>query len=151
MTNDQPFDNPYDGMPAVKIAEEMARIAAEVAALSEAKTTAQKKLDSIRKFALPDAMEREGIHNMTVTGIGRFALRADVYAQLSSANKDVAFDWLRGTGHGCIIKDSVHAGTLKSLMKTLIRDGKALPPEDLIRITPYSIAVLTRTAADAPS
>jgi len=146
MTGDnEAYYNPYEGMTAVELAKRMSTAAEQVAIHDGRRKDAQKILDDIRKYALPEAMENEGLQNMKVADVGRFSIRSDVYAQISAENKDMAFDWLRGTGHGGIIKDTVHAATLKSLLKTMIREGKELPPEELVKVTPYSIAVLTRT------
>jgi len=139
----------YAGMGLSDIVIEMARIDADIKALGEKKTDMQHEYDAIRKFALPSAMDDAGISNMNVTGVGRVSLRSDVYASIPATNKEAAFDWLRGTSHGGVIKESVHAGTLKALMKTLIKEGGELPPDEIIRVQPYTMAVLTRTKSDA--
>jgi len=134
----------YDGMTAVELAKIMAKLSESIADLDAIRKEAQIEYDAIRKYALPDAMDNEGISNMNVTGVGRVHLRSDVYASIASGEQTAAFDWLRGTGHGGVIKSTVHTGTLKSLMKTIIREGGDLPPEELIRVQPYNMAVLTR-------
>jgi len=135
----------FEGMSAVELASMMSSLADRISKLNEAKRVLQADYDAIRKHALPDAMDSEGLNNMSVVGVGRVSLRSDLYATIPAANKPAAFDWLRGTGHGGVVREEVHTGTLKALMKSLIREGKELPPEDLIRVTPYSMAVLTRS------
>jgi len=135
----------FDGLSSVELASMMSVLAEEISSLNDKKRVLQADYDAIRKHALPDAMDAEGISNMSVVGIGRINLRSDLYATIPAANKPAAFDWLRGTGHGGVVKEEVHTGTLKALLKSLIREGKELPPEDLIRVTPYSMAVLTRS------
>jgi len=100
--------------------------------------------DAIRKYALPDRMDEEGVSNATIKGVGRVHIRADVFANIPAAHREMAYDWLRGMGHGGIIKETVHSGTLKALMKSLIKEGGDLPPDEVIKVVPNQTAVVTR-------
>jgi len=144
--NEEPHrSEKYKQMSLEQIVTTMSEMHAAIDELNKRKSDIQAEYDAIRKHALPDAMDDAGLSNMTVKGVGRISLRHDVYATIKAGNKVAAFDWLRGTGHGGIVQESVHAATLKALMKTLIKEGGDLPPEELINVTPYSLAVLTRT------
>jgi len=134
----------YSDKTPVELAAAMHDVAAEIAIIDEHRKKRAAEYDAIRKYLLPERMEDEGLSNMKITGIGRISLRTDVYASILAVNKDVAYDWLRGTGHGGIIKETVHAGTLKALMKTIIKEGGDLPPEEIVKVQPYTIAVLTK-------
>jgi len=139
------LEEKYQSKSAVELAKELAEIKAQLDLIDDKRKEVNRVYDYLRKGALPERMGDEDLGNMTVSGVGRISLRADMYVSVPAANKEAAFDWLRGTGHGGIVKETVHAGTLKSLMKQMLKDGVELPPEELIKTTPYEIAVLTRT------
>jgi len=142
---DNPYDDLYAGSSAVEVAKAMASVAEEIRIIDDHRKNRVAEYDAIRKRILPDRMEDEGLASMNVMGTGRISLRTDVYANIPAPTRENAFNWLRGMGHGGMIKETVHSGTLKALMKSILRDGGDLPPEDVIKVQPYSMAVLTRT------
>ncbi len=144
MANEHPAEK-YRGKSVTELVNIMARIQDRIDKLDEYRKELYAEYDAVRKHALPEAMQEEGISSCTVDGVGRVTLRSDIYASIPASNREAAFDWLRGTGHGGVIKESIHHGTLKALIKEMIRSGEQLPPEDLVKVTPYDMAVLTRS------
>ncbi|QGH73041.1 MAG: hypothetical protein [Siphoviridae sp. ctCJE6] len=51
-----------------------------------------------------------------------------LYASVIKEKQDELFRWLEENGRGDVIKPVVHAGTLSSLVRELIKDGKENPP-----------------------
>jgi len=141
--SEQPV-NPYEGMTANAITRRMKEVSDRIDQYDEVKKKLQKEYDALRKMWLPMAMDSEGLSNMNIDGVGRVALRSDIYVSIPAAARDVAYDWLRGTGHGGIIKQTVHAGTLRSTVKEMLRKGEALPDPEVLKVTPFDIAVLTK-------
>ncbi|MDQ6965268.1 MAG: hypothetical protein Q9M13_10160 [Mariprofundales bacterium] len=136
--------NPYEGMSASTIARKMKELSDRMEKYETVKKQLQKEYDAIRKTWLPQAMEDEGLTNMNIDGVGRVSLRSDIYVSIPAAARDTAYDWLRGTGHGGIIKQTVHAGTLRSTVKEMLRKGEVLPDHEVLKVTPFDIAVLTK-------
>lgn len=138
-------DSPYKDMSAVALTRRMRALVDRMEEYDKGKKALQKEYDAIRKVWLPQAMDDEGLTNMNIDGVGRVAVRSDLYVSIPAAARDVAYDWLRGTGHGGIIKETVHAGTLRSTVKEMLRKGEALPDHEVLKVTPFDIAVLTKS------
>jgi len=126
-----------------ELAEKMADIRAKLDILKEEKATLEKEYDRLRLGEIPECMDAEGIGNITLEGIGRITLTSDVYASIPATMREDAYDWLDANGHGGIIKPTVNAGTLKALIKKMMKDGVQIPPE-LFKVTPYTRASITK-------
>jgi hypothetical protein len=111
--------------------------------LSEMKTETTKRYDFLRLSVLPAAMDEAGLTSVTVTGVGRVSLVSDAYVSVPVVNIPEFHDWLRDSGSGALIKETVHASTLKAFVKGLIKEGKEFPAE-LIKVTPFTRAQITR-------
>lgn len=105
--------------------------------------TLQRRYEYLSKHIVPARMEDAGIEQMTVSGIGRVNLRADLYASIVADNKESAFEWLRDNGRESLITETVNASSLKASIRAAIRSGEEFP-EDLFKVTPYTLAVITK-------
>ena len=141
---DSSYHNPYENMTVSQIAERMRDVVDRLAGYEEVRKKLQKEYDDLRKIYLPEAMTNEGVTNINITDVGRITLRSDIYVSVPAVDREVAYDWLRGTGHGGIIKETVNANTLRSTVKEMLRKGEALPDPTVLKVTPYDVAVLTR-------
>lgn len=103
-----------------------------------------KMWDILRLHVLPEKMEDEDVSNITIEGVGRANLQSDIYFSIPKDNKLEAFDWLRDNGHEDLITETVNSSSGKAWAKECLRDGIQLP-EDIFKITPYTMAKLTRT------
>jgi len=125
------------------LVKEMADVRAQLDRLSLEKTELEKRYDRLRLGEIPELMDDMGVPNITYEGIGRVALTADVYASIPAPNREAAYAWLRDHNHGGVIKDTVNAGTLKALMKVLMKRGTIIPG-DIFKVTPFSRASITK-------
>lgn len=142
-------------------------------ALEAYKVPAYNAYEAVRKQVLPVIMENAGIETVRVKGVGRVDLRSDIYASAikgatlpmpplneegepiigdlgpdgepTKANWEPAnlHDWLCRAGAADLIQETVNAASLKALLRRRIEAGKDVPPE-LIKITPYTLAVITK-------
>lgn len=103
-----------------------------------------KAIEMITKIVLPDLMDEQGVQNLKINGVGRISLRAEVYASILADNREEAYDWLRATGRASLISETVNASSLKAACKEWLKNGEVIP-DDLIKVTPVTVAVLTRT------
>ena len=124
---------------AIKV---MSDIKNEIDVLNDRRAILNKKYDLLRMGVIPEKMDEAGESTKTIVGIGRITLQADVFASIPAPNREAAFEWLDENGHGDIVKETVNAGTLKALMKSLIRKGTPIP-EDIFKVTPVTRAVIT--------
>ena len=110
---------------------------------AEQKAELHKQLEVIKMSIIPDKMEDEEIDSLTITDVGRLQLKRDAFVSCLAGNRDALHDWLRQNGHEPLIKEAVHAGTLKAFVKAQIKDGKEYPT-DLIKYEAYVKASLVK-------
>jgi hypothetical protein len=83
------------------------------------------------------------MEQLTVEGIGRVNIRTDIYC---STKKGMGIDlkeWMKGHEMEDIITDVINASTLKAWVKEQMKAGNEIP-EELLNITPYDRAVITK-------
>jgi hypothetical protein len=112
-------------------------------AIGPAKSEIQKVFDFVRIGVMPERMDEESLDSMTVTGVGRVTLTADVFASVKKDMKPLAFEWLGDHGHGDLIQPTLNASSLKALAKRMLKDGDPLP-EDYFNVSPVTRASITK-------
>jgi hypothetical protein len=131
-------------MTVVQLAGELRKLKELKEAMEEDLKETNKFIEEITKQILPEKMDDQGISNIKIDGVGRITLRGEVYASILAANRDAAYQWLRDTGRASLISNTVNASSLKAACKEWLKNGEQIP-EDLIKVTPVTVAVLTRT------
>lgn len=63
----------------------------------------------------------EGLGHVTV-------VKPRLFARVIAEQKDLLFNWLNKNGYNDLIKESVHSGSLSSVVKELIELGQEPPP-----------------------
>lgn len=102
----------------------------------------QAEFDLLRLELIPAKMEEEGVETVRYEGIGRVALTGDMYAQ--TLDKEALYAWLRENNLEDLIQPNVNASTLKATIKARIKKGEETPPEDVVKVTPFVRASITR-------
>ncbi len=134
----------YAAMSAVELAKCQFALKHTIDHLSEAVKNLNEEYDYLRKAALPEGMERDGLEEgFKVAGVGRVNLQADVYASLPAANFEEFAFWLEEMDMGDMIKQTINASTLKAWARGRLRDGEDIP--ELVKVTPYSYAKITKS------
>lgn len=92
---------------------------------------------------VPAKMEEEGVEATKIEGVGRVNLRSDMWT--TTQNSEALAEWLRENDLGDLLKEQVNGSTLKAFIKEQMkmRDGLTVP-EELVKITPYTRAVITK-------
>ena len=99
-------------------------------------STLQKHIDQISQEILPTMLTNANVKTITVDGVGRATV--NVRWSGSLVDKEVGFGWLRQTGNGGLIVETVNAQTLGSFAKEEVIAGRPLPEEIFkISATPY--------------
>jgi hypothetical protein len=96
--------------------------------------TVNAQLTELTTKTIPEALQDQEVPRLTVDGVGTLYLQTEVYAFVPAEQRDAFYDWLRMNGHGDLIKDTVHPGTLKAWAKEQLSEGIALPDE-LVKAT----------------
>lgn len=130
-------------MSLPELARALARLRADKEVMEANLAVTNKAYDMLRMAIIPDKLDEAGVTSMTVEGVGRLGLTADVYASIVGENKAAAYEWLSDHGHGDLIQPTVNSSSLKALMRRAIASGEEVP-EDLFKVTPYRRASITK-------
>ena len=101
-----------------------------------------KVFDFLRITKIPASFEEEGIELLAVEGIGRCSLTSDMHVSIAAGRKDDVFTWLRDTGRGDLIAETVNASTLKAVIKKATLAAEQLP-EGILNVSPFTRASIT--------
>ena len=134
----------YDGLTVVDLVTAMAALARNKEELEDELKSINKEFDFLRITKIPGKMEDEGIDRITVSGVGRVALTADMHVSVKADKKAEFFDWLRDNGRGDLLQENINPSTLKATVKGLVKNGEEIP-EDLLNVSPFTRASITKT------
>lgn len=98
--------------------------------------------DELSKQIVPKIMEDNEQDKVTIKDIGTVYLQAEIQVSIKSGD-DVSIAWFKKNGHGDIVKETVHPGTLKSWTKEQLENGGKLPPD--LKVHQFMKAVLRRS------
>lgn len=91
---------------------------------------------------LPRVMDENEIEKFTTEGVGTIFTQVKVYASVLKEDELTFHNWLRGAGHGDLIRDYVFPATLSAFAKEQIEQGVELPA--FIKATKIETAMLRR-------
>lgn len=112
------------------------------------KASLEKRWNELRRVEMPELMQELGL--VGPDGKGRFThesgakvhLQVEIFAHVRAADRDAFFSYLRETGNGDLIRETVHHQTLTAFAKECLRDGRATP--EMLKIETGKKAVLTK-------
>lgn len=93
-------------------------------------------LDKYEKKSLPECFERHKTDRIRIPEIKRSVGPQTKYS-VKTLDKDALYDWLRSTGNGDLITETVNASTLTSFCSRLLLDEGKEPPKDAAMLTSY--------------
>ena len=134
----------YDSISLVDLVTAMAELQRYKEALEDSLKLVNKELDFLRITKIPGQMEDEGIDRITVSGVGRVSLTADMHVSVKADKKPEFFEWLRDNGRGDLLQENINPSTLKATIKGLVENGEEIP-EDLLNVSPFTRAAITKT------
>lgn len=116
----------------------------ELELVTALKSALEKRHDWLRTAVTPALMDERGITTITVTGIGRVTLQDDVFVSVPAETKAQAHTWFDDMGFGDLITKTINGSTLAAWIRKRIKAGEELPPTELVKVTPYTRAQITR-------
>lgn len=72
--------------------------------------------------ALLEAMVEEGVSSFNVEGIGTASMRTENYLSVNAANTEQFYQYLKLSGNGALLKESVNPRTLQAWLKQHLQD-----------------------------
>lgn len=142
LTTEEPAPTESTDVAVNTLVDEMIALKVELEGLEDLKKQRQERYDELRKRLVPDKLASLGLKGLKLSDGGSISLRSDVYPNLDKARELEFFDWLRATGNGALIKETVNHQTLKAFVKERIEGGEAVP--DTVRVHTEMTAVYTR-------
>lgn len=133
----------YSEMQIQELAAELRKLKDIKDSMEDSLKDVNKSIELLTKQVIPEKMDEQGISNVSFGDIGRISLRGEVYASILAENREAAYQWLRDTGRASLISNTVNASTLKAACKEWLKNGEEIP-DSLIKVTPVTVAVLTR-------
>lgn len=131
-------------MKLQELARELSNLKSAKDKIEDELSAINKRIEILARQEIPEAMDEAGVQNVKFEGIGKIYLKGDVFASIPAESRDAAYEWLELTGRGSLIKPTVNSSSLKAAVKEWIAQGEEIP-EELIKVTPYTQAVLTRS------
>lgn len=117
-----------------KLKDTVDKLAAKMAEL-------QKHLNQISHELLPTLFQNHDVKTITIDDVGRVSI-VDRWSA-SMLDKTRAFEWLRSTGNGGLIIETVPAPTLGAFARTENEAGKPLP-SDIFKAGPTPHISITK-------
>lgn len=142
MSTDNKFAK-YDGMDLVDLVMEMNDVRKQKESLEETLKEINETFDFLRITKIPTVMNDENIDRISVKGVGRVSITADMHVSIKADKKEDFYQWLRDNGRTDLISETVNASTLKASVKKMFKEGE-IPPEDLLNISPFERASITK-------
>lgn len=128
----------------IKLAKYMHKVRTKKDKLEDQLKEINAEYDVLRIEMIPTLMEDAGLENFRVAGLGRVSLTGDIYCSTREGAKSALFTWLEQAKLEDLITQGVNASTLRASMKERIKKGLELPPGDVVRVTPYTRASITK-------
>ena len=132
----------YDSMDVVQLISAMHKFMERIDSLQEQLKALNKEYDFLRITKVPQKMEDEGIERLTVAGIGRVSLTADMHVSIKANQREKFYEWLRDNGRTDLLQETINPSTLKAAVKGMYKSGEEVP-EDLLNVSPFTRASIT--------
>ncbi len=142
MYTDNPYSE-YDKLSLVELVREMKAVQSAKESAEAVVKELNKKFDFLRITKIPQVMEDEGIPRLTVEGVGRVSLTADMHVSVREGQKEAFYDWLRDNGREDLSQPTVNSSTLKATVKNMVVQGEEYPQE-LLNVSPFTRASITK-------
>lgn len=143
MYTENPYSE-YDELTLVELVREMKAVQSAKETAEEIIKELNKKFDFLRITKIPQVMEDEGIQRLSVEGVGRVSLTADMHVSVKEGQKESFYEWLRDNGREDLIQPTVNASTLKATVKNMVKQGEEYP-EELLNVNPFTRASITKS------
>lgn len=121
-----------------ELVKELNDVRSEKDMLEKRLTEVNKRKIELETKEIPQIMEDAEQSKVKIDGVGTIYLKADLYCHPEG---DI-IEWLKENGHGSIVKETVHHGTLRSWANEQLDTGGTLPPN--LKVQQFMKATLRR-------
>ena len=109
-----------------------------VARIKEAREALNELEERLSREQIPEVMKEHGIKTTTIEGVGRVTV--SYRFSCSMLDKEAGLEWLRQSGNGGIIIETVNSSTLGAFAKSKLEDDGEELPADIFKVgtSPYT-------------
>lgn len=104
---DTPVQKDQDLSRVAELAQRQMELEDEIQDLEEKLANKKHELERVQCFDLPDALRETGLSEVRLKSGEKLTVKDEVYASISQANAETAFEWLKEHGLDDIIKNDV--------------------------------------------
>lgn len=92
-----------------------------------------KMINRLKTEVIPKQLIDLEVDSIKMAGYN-FILGTTTYASIPEDKREVGYKWLRDNGYGELIKETVHAKSLASIVKAIFEETAQDPPEEAMTI-----------------
>lgn len=138
----------------LKLARTLAAVESRLDEQTELCKELQAEYDVLRIEMLPELFEELGIENVKLDDLdrwdsgrntkisGRVSLTADIFVHTADSTGLLA--WMKKNKLMDWAKLTVNSSTLRAALKERMKAGKGVPPSEVVKVTPYTRASITK-------
>lgn len=94
------------------------------------------------KTVVPEALAKDDVSRMSIDSIGKTVSVLTKYSA-TIVDKPRALEWLRSSGNGELIGETVNSGTLASFLKSRMLEEGEDPDPELFKLSVYKVTSMT--------
>lgn len=140
----QVYRSEHKGKSLKDLVLAMQKIQARKVAVEADLKNVNAEFDVLRFELIPEKMDEDGVERISYDGVGRVSLTGDLRVHTPAGAKAHLFAWFKKHKLADLIVPTVNSSTLKSWVKQRIKEGKELPPGEMLNVTPITRASITK-------
>ncbi len=117
----------FNGLSATQLSAIAEEVWNEKNRLEDELKVVADKYRHLMEFRIPSALEAEGLRNLKLLSGRGVTTTEETFVNVKAEDRDFLHQWLKDHGHGDIVKETVHPGTLKSFVKEAAKNAEPLP------------------------
>lgn len=102
----EPVVSPLDIAKVRQLVGQLVQLQTREAQLAAQLEAAKRELRQVREVDLPTLLDEVGVNSLVVDGHA-VTVKTEYHPNVTKANEDAFFDWLRSTGHDDLIKNEI--------------------------------------------
>jgi hypothetical protein len=126
----------------IEIIKHYARVRQVTEQIKEAREALDEMEKALSREYVPETMREHNVKTITLEGIGRVSLSNRW--SCSMIDKPLSMDWLRNSGNGALIQETVNSQTLAAFAKDLNDTKGEELPTDLFKTSIMTVTSITK-------
>ena len=134
--------------------EKLDNLAKEIEAVEDVLKQRKKNYDYLSSEVIPTMMAEMGLSHLKLMDGSSVDVKPNYSANITIANRDAAFNWLRTNGLGDIIKNEISVSfgrneDNKAADYAALAEGQGYQPQQKLKVEPMTLKALVRERIEA--